>query len=173
MINRSDVPSRLVSLDAMRGFTIALMVTVNFPGSEEYVYATLSHSKWNGLTFTDLVAPFFLFIVGVSIVFAFSKKLEERNPKNELYKKIVIRSLKIFAVGMFLNMMPDFDLMNLRWTGTLHRIAIVFSSLRHFVSEFKLETTGNYWNYNLDSLLSCDEFNSDTGVRKSNVGTRY
>ncbi|GLU54104.1 acyltransferase family protein [Dyadobacter frigoris] len=126
MINRSDVPTRLVSLDAMRGFTIALMITVNFPGSEEFVYATLSHSKWNGLTFTDLVAPFFLFIVGVSIVFAFSKKLEDQSPKNELYKKIIMRSLKIFAVGMFLNMMPDFDFLNLRWTGTLHRIAIVF-----------------------------------------------
>ncbi|MCF0057565.1 acyltransferase family protein [Dyadobacter sp. CY356] len=126
MINRSGTLTRLISLDAMRGFTIALMITVNFPGSEAYVYATLRHSKWNGLTFTDLVAPFFLFIVGVSIVFAFSKKLEEKSPKTELYKKIIIRSFKIFAVGMFLNMMPDFDLMHLRWTGTLHRIALVF-----------------------------------------------
>lgn len=126
MSNSIDANRRLISLDAMRGFTIALMITVNFPGSEEFVYPTLSHSKWNGLTFTDLVAPFFLFIVGVSIVFAFSKRLETPGPKTDLYKKILIRSVKIFAVGMFLNMLPDFDFANLRYTGTLHRIAIVF-----------------------------------------------
>lgn len=117
---------RLISLDAMRGFTIAVMIIVNFPGNEEFVYNTLRHSQWNGLTFTDLVAPFFLFIVGISIVFAFAKKLEAGGAKGYLYKKIITRSLKIFAVGMFLNMLPDFDLGNLRWTGTLHRIAIVF-----------------------------------------------
>ncbi len=118
--------SRLISLDAMRGFTIAAMIMVNFPGSEEYVFPTLRHSKWNGLTFTDLIAPTFLFIVGVSIAFAYSKRLNDHGPKTDLYKKIIIRSLKIFAVGMFLNMLPDFDFSNLRYTGTLHRIAIVF-----------------------------------------------
>lgn len=126
MANPAAESSRLISLDAMRGFTIAVMIIVNFPGNEEFVYATLRHSQWNGLTFTDLVAPFFLFIVGVSIVFAFSKRMETKGAKNDLHKKIIIRSLKIFAVGMFLNMLPDFDLANLRWTGTLHRIAIVF-----------------------------------------------
>ncbi|WP_254562784.1 acyltransferase family protein [Dyadobacter diqingensis] len=126
MGNLAAESPRLISLDAMRGFTIAVMIVVNFPGNEEFVYNTLRHSQWNGLTFTDLVAPFFLFIVGVSTVFAFSKKLETGGPKNDLHKKIITRSLKIFAVGMFLNMLPDFDLGNLRWTGTLHRIAIVF-----------------------------------------------
>ena len=116
--------NRLISLDAMRGFTIAAMIVANFPGTEEAVYFTLRHTIWNGLSMTDLVAPFFLFIVGVSIAFAYSKKTSA--PKGELYRKIVIRSLKIFAVGMFLNLMPDFDFANVRWTGTLHRIAIVF-----------------------------------------------
>ncbi|QDK78599.1 DUF1624 domain-containing protein [Spirosoma sp. KCTC 42546] len=115
---------RLISLDAMRGFTIAAMIVANFPGSEETVYFTLRHTIWNGLSMTDLVAPFFLFIVGVSIAFAYSQK--RTAPKGELYRKIVIRSLKIFAVGMFLNLMPDFDFATIRWTGTLHRIAIVF-----------------------------------------------
>ncbi|QHV98756.1 acyltransferase family protein [Spirosoma endbachense] len=119
-------PSRLISLDAMRGFTIAAMIVANFPGSEEFVYFTLRHTKWNGLSFTDLIAPTFLFIVGVSIALAYAQKLDKRHPKGELYRKIVIRSLKIFAVGMFLNLMPDFDFPNVRWTGTLHRIAIVF-----------------------------------------------
>ncbi|NIJ51288.1 acyltransferase family protein [Dyadobacter arcticus] len=118
--------SRLLSLDAMRGFTIAAMIMVNFPGSEEFVFSTLSHTKWNGLTFTDLIAPVFLYIVGVSIAFAYSKRLSISGPKGDLYKKIIIRSLKIFAVGMFLNMMPHFNLSDLRYTGTLHRIAIVF-----------------------------------------------
>ncbi|MGV3603331.1 MAG: acyltransferase family protein [Dyadobacter fermentans] len=126
MENPSVPSSRLLSLDAMRGFTIAAMIMVNFPGHEDYVFPTLRHSKWNGLTFTDLIAPTFLFIVGVSITLAYSKKRQSNAPKGELYRKIIIRSLKIFAVGMFLNMLPDFNFSDLRYTGTLHRIAIVF-----------------------------------------------
>jgi predicted acyltransferase len=126
MKNETKGLSRLISLDAMRGFTIAAMIMVNFPGNEEYVFPTLRHTQWNGLTFTDLIAPTFLFIVGVSIAFAYSRRLLDNSPKGDLYKKIVIRSLKIFAVGMFLNMLPNFDFANLRYTGTLHRIAIVF-----------------------------------------------
>ncbi|SDM88445.1 acyltransferase family protein [Siphonobacter aquaeclarae] len=114
--------SRLVSLDALRGFTIAAMIVVNFPGSEAAVFPTLSHSRWNGLTFTDLVAPFFLFFVGMSIALAFSHKRGQPG----LYRKILIRSLRIYAVGMLLNLLPDFDFSDVRWTGTLHRIAIVF-----------------------------------------------
>ncbi|MEJ0101658.1 MAG: heparan-alpha-glucosaminide N-acetyltransferase domain-containing protein [Bacteroidota bacterium] len=117
--------NRLISLDALRGFTIAAMVMVNFPGSEEFVYFTLRHTKWNGLSFTDNIAPTFLFVIGVSIVFAYTKR-KTTDSKSSLYKKIIFRSLKIFAVGMFLNLMPDFDFANVRWTGTLHRIAIVF-----------------------------------------------
>lgn len=118
--------TRLVSLDALRGFTIAAMIMVNFPGMGSHVYPTLQHSAWNGLTFTDTIAPIFLFVVGVSIVFAYSRRLASGTQKGGLYKKILFRSLKIFAVGMLLNMMPDFDLDNIRWTGTLHRIAFVF-----------------------------------------------
>jgi len=118
--------NRLLSLDAFRGYTVAAMVMVNFPGSEEHVFFTLRHTKWNGLSFTDLVAPFFLFIVGVSIALAYTTKLKQNQPKGPLYKKILLRSVKIFLVGMFLNAMPDFNWSELRYTGTLHRIAIVF-----------------------------------------------
>jgi predicted acyltransferase len=117
---------RLISLDALRGFTIALMIVVNYPGSEDFVFFTLRHTVWNGLSFTDQVAPFFLFIVGVSIAFAYSRRLQDGTPKPALYKKIFLRSLKIYAVGMFLNLMPHFDFHTIRWTGTLQRIAIVF-----------------------------------------------
>jgi len=117
---------RLISLDALRGFTIAAMIMVNYPGSERFVFFTLRHTEWNGLSFTDQIAPYFLFFVGASIAFAYSKKIKEGVPRNLMYRKIFFRSLKIFAVGMFLNLMPDFDFHNIRWTGTLHRIAIVF-----------------------------------------------
>lgn len=122
----TNQPNRLLSLDALRGFTIAAMIVANFPGSEEFVYFTLRHSRWNALSVTDLVAPIFLFIVGVSIALAYTKAVVEQRPKGVLYRKIIVRSLKIFAVGMLLNLLPDFDLATIRWTGTLHRIAIVF-----------------------------------------------
>jgi predicted acyltransferase len=109
----------------MRGFTIAAMILVNFPGNDEYVFPPLRHTVWNGLTPTDLIAPFFLFIVGISIVLAYSKPVDEIQ-KGKRYRKIVIRSLKIFAVGIFLNLLPDFNFSDLRYTGTLPRIAIVF-----------------------------------------------
>ncbi|HRP57520.1 heparan-alpha-glucosaminide N-acetyltransferase domain-containing protein [Agriterribacter sp.] len=118
--------SRLISLDALRGFTIAAMIMVNFPGNEQYVFFTLRHSKWNGLSFTDTIAPIFLFVIGVSVVFAYTRRLNSGVAKGSLYKKIIFRSFKIFSVGMFLNLMPDFDFSEIRWTGTLHRIAIVF-----------------------------------------------
>lgn len=119
-------PNRLVSLDVLRGFTMAAMIMVNYPGSEEYVFFTLRHSKWNALSFTDTIAPVFLFVIGVSITLAYTRRLKDGSPKGSLYRKILFRSLKIFAVGMFLNLMPDFNFSDVRWTGTLHRIAFVF-----------------------------------------------
>lgn len=117
---------RLISLDVMRGLTVAAMILVNYPGSELFSYAPLNHTKWNGLSPTDLIAPIFLFVVGVSIAFAYSKRLEMGAPKGEMYKKIVVRSLKIYLVGLFLNLLPDFNFVDLRYTGTLPRIALVF-----------------------------------------------
>jgi len=117
--------ARITSLDAMRGFTIAAMILVNFPGDEEHVFSPLRHTIWNGLTPTDLIAPFFLFIVGISIVLAYSRRRDEMD-MNKVYRKIFIRFLKIFAIGIFLNLLPDFDFADLRYTGTLPRIALVF-----------------------------------------------
>jgi predicted acyltransferase len=124
-----DSSGRLISLDAFRGITIAAMLLVNFPGSEEYVYAPLRHSAWNGISPTDLIAPFFLFIVGVAIAFAYTKRLDAGMSPGKMYPKLIIRALKIFAVGMFLNILgliPEFNFAEIRYTGTLHRIAIVF-----------------------------------------------
>jgi predicted acyltransferase len=117
---------RLTSLDAMRGFTIAAMILVNYPGSWDAIYGPLEHAEWNGLTPTDLIFPFFLFIVGVSIALSYTKLLEKGTPKKALYRKIILRALKIFAVGIFLSLLPKFDFSNIRITGVLQRISIVF-----------------------------------------------
>jgi predicted acyltransferase len=146
-----DGRERLISLDAMRGFTIAAMILVNFPGDEQNVFAPLKHTVWNGLTPTDLIAPFFLFIVGISIVLAYSRRASDADGK--LYKKIVLRCIKIFAVGIFLNLLPDFNFADLRYTGTLPRIAIVFlcCALLYLNTSFKQQVwTGiiilmGYW----------------------------
>ena len=115
---------RLIALDVMRGLTIALMIMVNTPGSWSYVYAPLLHSKWNGCTPTDLVFPFFLFIVGVSMWFSF-KKFDKGITKIALYK-VVKRFLIMFLLGIFLNGFPNFDFENLRYLGVLQRIAIAY-----------------------------------------------
>lgn len=116
---------RLLSLDAFRGFTIIGMIIVNTPGSWDYVFPPLRHAAWNGLTPTDLVFPFFLFIVGVSIVLAYTKRLKSNAPKGEMVTKIIKRSILIFAFGLALNLIgSQFD--HFRIPGVLQRIAIVF-----------------------------------------------
>ncbi|HEY7786307.1 MAG TPA: DUF5009 domain-containing protein, partial [Pyrinomonadaceae bacterium] len=88
---------RLVSLDVFRGITIAGMVLVNNPGTWEHIYWPLRHAEWHGWTPTDLVFPFFLFIVGVAITLAFGKRVESGRSSRDLYLKIIKRSLIIFA----------------------------------------------------------------------------
>lgn len=118
--------TRLISLDALRGFTIAAMIIVNDPGSWSHVYDPLLHADWNGITPTDYIFPFFLFIVGVSISLAYQKRLDQGADKGPLVKKILIRSAKIFGLGLFLWLWPDFDFSGIRWAGVLQRIALVF-----------------------------------------------
>jgi predicted acyltransferase len=118
--------NRLISLDAFRGFTIAGMIIVNNPGSWSHAYPQLLHAEWHGITATDLVFPFFLFIMGVSIPLAFSKRIQKGADKKDLFKKISIRSIKIFLLGVFLNIFPAFDFAQIRWAGVLQRIAIVY-----------------------------------------------
>jgi predicted acyltransferase len=100
------MPKRLVSVDVFRGLTIGLMIIVNNPGSWRYVYGPLRHASWHGWTPTDMVFPFFLFIVGVAIALSFSRSIENGVEKNELIKKIIRRSMIIFALGLLLNGWP-------------------------------------------------------------------
>ena len=117
---------RLISLDAFRGLTIAGMIIVNTPGSWGHVYTPLLHADWHGITPTDLVFPFFLFIVGVSIALAYTKRIAAAAPKKQMVNKIIKRSLMIFGLGLFLALFPKFDFANIRIPGVLPRIAIVF-----------------------------------------------
>src|ERR1044072_5830376 len=93
---------RLVSLDVFRGITIAGMVLVNNPGSWEHIYWPLEPAACHRCTPTDLVFPFFLFIVGVSITLALGKRLEFSGSNRDVYLKIVKRTLIIFAIGVVL-----------------------------------------------------------------------
>ena len=83
--------SRIESVDILRGLTIVAMIMVNNPGTWSHVYPPLLHAEWHGLTPTDLIFPFFLYIVGISISFAYANKEGSKST----YKKIVIRSLKL------------------------------------------------------------------------------
>ena len=115
---------RYLALDVLRGMTVALMILVNNPGSWAHIYAPLEHAAWQGCTPTDLVFPFFLFVVGVSMFFSFSKYGNRLNRDSLL--KIGKRTLLIFAIGLFLNSFPQWsaDYSNLRIMGVLQRIAL-------------------------------------------------
>ncbi len=99
---------RLISLDVFRGMTIAGMVLVNNPGTWSSIYAPLKHAEWHGLTPTDWIFPFFLFIVGVAVPIALSKRIDE-GVTSKVYWKIITRSLVIFALGLAMSVTPFFQ----------------------------------------------------------------
>ena len=115
---------RLASLDAFRGFAIAGMVLVNNPGDWSHVYAPLAHARWHGWTFTDWIFPFFLFIVGVSMVLSTQRRLGAGDLRAALMRSLVRRALVIFLVGFALNLIPAFNWGGVRIPGVLQRIAL-------------------------------------------------
>ena len=118
--------SRLRSLDAFRGFTIAAMILVNNPGSWGHVFPALLHAPWHGWTPTDLIFPFFLFIVGVAIPFSTEKRMDRGTPRARLVLQMLRRSAILVGLGFFLAAFPFFDLGALRLPGVLQRIGIVY-----------------------------------------------
>ena len=120
-----ETSERLYSLDVFRGITVAAMILVNNPGSWESVYPPLLHAHWNGCTPTDLIFPFFLFIVGVSIHFAYQTQLTS-GLSQKLFLKILKRTLIIFLLGIFLSLFPKFNFSVVRIPGVLQRISLVF-----------------------------------------------
>ena len=114
---KAAAATRLISLDVFRGLTMAGMVIVNNPGDWSNVYAPLLHAPWHGWTPTDLIFPFFLFIVGVSITLS---------RKSASWGTIGWRAAIIFALGLFLAGYPRFNLERWRIPGVLQRIAICY-----------------------------------------------
>jgi predicted acyltransferase len=119
-------PRRLLSLDVLRGLTVALMILVNNAGDGNVSYAQLRHSAWNGCTLTDLVFPNFLFMVGASIVLARRGRRDRDLPLKVVLPSIVRRAALLFALGLLLNATPTFNLADLRVYGVLQRIAACY-----------------------------------------------
>jgi predicted acyltransferase len=124
---RQPLARRLMSLDLLRGATIAGMILVNNPGDEQSAYWPLKHAEWNGWTPTDLVFPFFLFIVGVAMAFSFASRLKRGESRQQLMAHVLWRGLILFGLGMFLNGFPNqYHLATWRVYGVLQRIAICY-----------------------------------------------
>lgn len=96
------------------------------------MYPPLTHAEWNGATPTDLVFPFFIFIVGVSIVLAYTKYLERGREGKEMVPKIVKRSFIIFALGIFLALFPEFDFQIFDFPGCCNGSQSSFSAVRFY-----------------------------------------
>jgi predicted acyltransferase len=117
---------RLLSLDVFRGLTIAAMLLVNNPGTWDHVYHPLEHAAWNGWTPTDLVFPFFLFIVGVATALSLGRLTESGARRREIFRKAAVRAGIIFALGLIMQGFPHYNLPHLRIPGVLPRIAIAY-----------------------------------------------
>ncbi len=118
------VATRLRSLDAFRGLTIAAMVLVNNPGDWAHLYSQLAHAPWHGWTFTDWIFPFFLFIGGMAMALSLGRLAAAGADKPTLLRKLALRAALIFAIGLALNLIPAFDLARVRIPGVLQRIAL-------------------------------------------------
>jgi predicted acyltransferase len=128
-LQREAGTERLVSLDVFRGATIVAMILVNDAGDWNKTYAPLLHAEWNGWTPTDLIFPFFLFILGVAIPYAFAGRLERSGgDRGPLHRQVLRRTLILLALGLFLNWVPFYSVNwpAARIPGVLQRIAVVY-----------------------------------------------
>jgi predicted acyltransferase len=125
----NQVLRRLASVDALRGCTVALMLLVNDPGDWSHVYGPLEHAEWNGCTPTDLVFPFFLFVVGVSIALAIGPRVEQGADKGVLMRAALKRALRILLLGVAINLLAWLVMpgAHLRFPGVLQRIGVCFA----------------------------------------------
>ena len=103
-----QIQDRLVSLDAFRGLTIAGMTLVNNPGTWSSIYGPLKHAEWHGVTPTDYIFPFFLFIVGVAIPISLPRRVRD-GISSQTYLGISARAAKIFLLGIVIYAIPFFD----------------------------------------------------------------
>lgn len=124
--NDTVVKKRILSLDFFRGLTIAAMILVNTPGDDDHVYVPLQHSKWHGCTPTDLVFPFFLFIVGVSIVYSLATKKADTTNHKSIILGALRRMLILIGLGISIFLFYRFNFTHLRFPGVLQRIGVVY-----------------------------------------------
>ncbi|WP_158943674.1 acyltransferase family protein [Granulicella sp. S190] len=118
--------TRLVSLDVLRGLTIAGMILVTDPGSYSFVYAPLRHAEWESPTTTDMIFPSFLVAVGISIALSFASRIRRGSTRGELFRHVVQRTVVMILLGLILNGFPDYHLATLRFSGILQRIAVCY-----------------------------------------------
>ena len=102
------------------------MILVNNPGSWDHVYPALRHAPWHGWTPTDLIFPFFLFIVGVAIPFSLGRRREAGDERGKLFLRVLRRSAILVFLGLLMAAWPFFDLGSLRLPGVLQRIGVVY-----------------------------------------------
>jgi len=117
---------RLMSLDVFRGATMASMLLVNNPGDWDNLYGPLDHAPWHGWTFTDLIFPFFLWIVGVAIPLSMGRRLENGEQRSKELGRIFKRSMILIGLGLFLNGYPHYDFSTIRIMGVLQRIGVCY-----------------------------------------------
>jgi len=129
--------NRLTSLDAFRGATIILMILVNNPGSWSFVLPPLRHAAWHGCTPTDLVFPFFLFIMGTAVAFSYGKRFQSDQSRLPVYWKMFRRSLILVALGWFLSLYPRFDVSTMRIPGVLFRLGVCYFCASLIILHFK------------------------------------
>lgn len=127
-------PRRLVSLDALRGCTVAAMLLVNDPGDWDHVYWPLEHARWNGCTPTDLVFPFFLFVVGMSVALAILLRREQGADRAALTRTALKRAVRIVGLGVLINVLAWWWMpgTHLRFPGVLQRIGVCYAGVALF-----------------------------------------
>ncbi len=129
MTNPATAPKsgvqRILSLDVTRGITIAFMIMVNNNGGRGS-WGFMNHAEWNGLTPTDLVFPTFAFVIGVSIVFAYSGRLARGATPGSLARHTALRAIFLILLGMIVNGFPFFPMEHMRFYGVLQRLAICY-----------------------------------------------
>jgi predicted acyltransferase len=129
--------NRMLALDVFRGITITAMILVNNPGSWQHIYGPMRHAAWHGWTLTDLIFPFFIFIVGISIQFSGARMLANGTSRTKLIQHAFIRMSKLILLGWFLALFYfDFAAENYNWVeqrllqmrfmGVLQRIGLVY-----------------------------------------------
>ncbi|AIY42217.1 N-acetylglucosamine related transporter [Collimonas arenae] len=125
---------RLTAVDALRGCTVAAMLLVNDPGDWNHVYAPLEHSVWHGCTPTDLVFPFFLFMVGVSTALGIDPRVAQGINPSALTRAALMRALRIVALGLLINVLAWLIMpgVHLRLPGVLQRIGLCFAATALF-----------------------------------------